>query len=135
VTLASQQVLTNVLTPVVPTTADTVYFVELLLRQNGSVVDRNVYWLPTTPDVINWNKTLGSPQASMTSYANLKALQSLPQATVSATAATVTQAGPNGADRLTTVAKEARCFLPSPCNEPGSRPRDSRGSPAPKRSR
>jgi len=39
------------------------------------------------------------------------------------------------ADRLTTVAKEARCFLPSPCNEPGSRPRDSRGSPAPKRSR
>ncbi|TML93827.1 MAG: hypothetical protein E6G06_00670 [Actinobacteria bacterium] len=39
------------------------------------------------------------------------------------------------ADRLTTVAKEARCFLPLPCSEPGSRPRDSRGSPAPKRSR
>src|SRR5438477_1476393 len=103
VTLASQQVATNVLTPTVPTTPGTVYFVELLLRQNGTVVDRNVYWLPTTPDVISWNKTLGSPQASMTSYANLKALQSLPQATVSATAATVTQAGPNGADRLTTV--------------------------------
>jgi exo-1,4-beta-D-glucosaminidase len=103
VTLASQQVLTNVLTPAVPTAANTVYFVELLLRQNGAVVDRNVYWLPTTPDVINWNKTLGSPQASMTSYANLQALQSLPQATVSASATTVSQAGPNGADRLTTV--------------------------------
>src|SRR5581483_6670503 len=66
-TLASQQVATNVLKPVVPTAANTVYFVELLLRQGGSVVDRNVYWLPTTPDVISWNKTLGSPQASMSS--------------------------------------------------------------------
>jgi exo-1,4-beta-D-glucosaminidase len=103
ITLASQQVRNNVLTPTVPTTANTVYFVELLLRQNGTVVDRNVYWLPTTPDVINWRKTLGSPQATMTSYANLTALQSLPQATVGATATTVNQAGPNGADRLTSV--------------------------------
>jgi exo-1,4-beta-D-glucosaminidase len=101
--LASQQVATNVLTPTVPTAANTVYFVELLLRQNGSVVDRNVYWLPTTKDVINWRKTVGSPQATMSSYANLTALQSLPQATVGATATTVNQAGPNGADRLTTV--------------------------------
>jgi exo-1,4-beta-D-glucosaminidase len=103
VSLASQQVLTNVLTPAVPTTANSVYFVELLLRQNGSLVDRNVYWQPTTPDVVNWNKTLGSPQASMSSYANLTALQSLPQASVGASATTVAQAGPNGADRLTTV--------------------------------
>jgi exo-1,4-beta-D-glucosaminidase len=103
VTLASQQVLTNVVTPVVPTAANTVYFVELLLRQNGTVVDRNVYWQPTTPDVIGWNKTTGSPQASMRSYANLTALQGLPEATVGATATTVTQAGPAGADRMTTV--------------------------------
>ncbi len=103
VTLASQQVLTNVLTPVVPTTADTVYFVELLLRQNGTVVDRNVYWQPTTPDVINWTKTIGNPQATIRSYANLKALQSLPQGSVAATATTVSQAGPAGADRRTTV--------------------------------
>lgn len=103
ITLASQQVRNSVLTPTVPTTPNTVYFVELLLRQNGSLVDRNVYWLPTTPDVINWRKTLGSPQATMSSYANLTALQSLPQATVGATATTVNQAGPNGADRLTTV--------------------------------
>jgi exo-1,4-beta-D-glucosaminidase len=103
ITLASQQVLNNVLTPSVPTTANTVYFVELLLRQNGSLVDRNVYWQPTTPDVINWNRTLGNPQASMSSYANLKALQSLPQAVIGASATTLIQAGPNGSDRLTTV--------------------------------
>jgi exo-1,4-beta-D-glucosaminidase len=103
-TLASQQVATNVLTPAVPTTpAGAVYFVELLTRQNGTVVDRNVYWVPTTPDVVSWNRTIGSPQATMKSYANLTALQSLPQATIGASATTVTQAGPNGADRLTTV--------------------------------
>jgi exo-1,4-beta-D-glucosaminidase len=103
VTLAGQQVLTNVLTPSVPTVANTVYFVELLLRQNGTLVDRNVYWQPTTKDVVNWNKTIGNPQATIRSYANLKALQSLPQASVGATATTVNQAGPAGADRRTTV--------------------------------
>ena len=102
-TLASQQVVNNVLTPTVPTAPGTVYFVELLLRQNGSLVDRNVYWLPTTGDVLNWNKTTGSPQASVRSYANLTGLQSLAPASVTATATTVDQAGPAGADRLTTV--------------------------------
>ncbi len=102
-TLTSQQVVNSVLTPIVPTTPGTVFFVELLLRQNSTLVDRNVYWLPTTGDVINWSKTIGSPQATIKSYANLTALQSLPQATVAATATTVNQAGPAGADRLTTV--------------------------------
>lgn len=102
-TLAAQQVATSVLTPGTPTTPGTVYFVELLLRQNGALVDRNVYWQPTTPDVPNWNKTIGQPQAAMSQYANLKALQSLPQASVSATATTSSQAGPNGADKLVTV--------------------------------
>ncbi|HEY2791033.1 MAG TPA: beta-mannosidase [Micromonosporaceae bacterium] len=104
IALASQQVANRVLTPAVPTTpSGATYFVELLLKQNGNVVDRNVYWQPTTPDVINWNKTTGNPQATMKSYANLKALQSLPQAAIGATATTVTTAGPDGADRLTTV--------------------------------
>lgn len=44
-TLASQQVLNKVLTPRVPTSPVETYFVELLLKQNGSLVDRNVYWL------------------------------------------------------------------------------------------
>jgi exo-1,4-beta-D-glucosaminidase len=102
-TLASQQVQTDVLKPTTPTTPNTVYFVELLLRQHGKVVDRNVYWLPTTPDVIDWPNTLGNPQATVTSYANLTALQNLPPATVRANARTVHAAGPDGADRLTTV--------------------------------
>jgi exo-1,4-beta-D-glucosaminidase len=101
--LAAQQVQTGVLTPVVPTTPGNVYFVELLVRQSGTVVDRNVYWLPTTGDVVSWNKTTGSPQATLRSYANLTGLQSLAPASVSASETTVTQAGPAGADRLTTV--------------------------------
>ncbi len=108
ITLASQQVANSVLTPKVP--AATVppapaqtYFVELLLRQNGTVVDRNVYWLSTQQDVTNWAKTLGQPQGTLSQYANLQALKTLPQASVTATATTTHRAGPNGADLATTV--------------------------------
>ena len=104
ISLTSQQVLTNVLTPVVPTTpAGTTYFVELQLKQNGTLVDRNVYWLSTTPDVVNWSKTLGSPVGTVSQYANLTGLQTLPQSSISATSSTVTKTGPDGADRATTV--------------------------------
>ncbi|MGH3169487.1 MAG: glycosyl hydrolase 2 galactose-binding domain-containing protein, partial [Trebonia sp.] len=50
ITLASQQVLGKVLTPKVPAAGSKpvqTYFVELLLKQNGTIVDRNVYWLST----------------------------------------------------------------------------------------
>src|SRR6516165_3723842 len=58
ITLASQQVLTSVLTPKVPAGNPVqVYFVELLLKRGGTLVDRNVYWLSTQPDVVNWTKT------------------------------------------------------------------------------
>jgi exo-1,4-beta-D-glucosaminidase len=108
ITLASQQVANAVLTPIVPaaTTPPTpaqTYFVELLLRQNGTLVDRNVYWLSTQQDVTNWSKTLGHPQGTLSQYANLQALKTLPQASVSVAAATQHQAGPNGADLATTV--------------------------------
>jgi exo-1,4-beta-D-glucosaminidase len=107
-TLASQEVANGVLTPNVPAattppTPATAYFVELLLRQSGTLVDRNVYWQSTQPDVTNWSKTLGQPQGTLSQYANLQQLQTLPQATVSATAATTHQAGPAGADLATTV--------------------------------
>jgi exo-1,4-beta-D-glucosaminidase len=102
-TLASQQVVNGVLTPTTPTAAGTVYFVELLVKQSGVVVDRNVYWQSTTPDVPNWSKTIGSPQASMSLYANLKALQTLPTASVSATAVTSSVAGPAGSDKQVAV--------------------------------
>ena len=108
ITLASQQVANPVLTPnvpaaTVPPTPAQTYFVELLLRQNGTIVDRNVYWLSTQQDVTNWSRTLGQPQATLSQYSNLLALKTLPQASVSATATTTHQAGPNGADLATTV--------------------------------
>jgi exo-1,4-beta-D-glucosaminidase len=113
--LASQQVATGVLAPKVPvaTTPPTpakVYFVELLLTRHGTVIDRNVYWLSTQPDVVNWPKTLGSPQAAMTSYANLTALNSLPAAAIQATAhtsrqPTSRQQGADGADMVTRVTR------------------------------
>jgi exo-1,4-beta-D-glucosaminidase len=103
-TLASQQVRTSVLTPKVPAGNPVqVYFVELLLRQGGSVVDRNVYWLSTQQDVVNWTRSLGQPQGTLSQYANLQRLQTLPQSSVTATAVTANQAGPAGADRATTV--------------------------------
>jgi exo-1,4-beta-D-glucosaminidase len=101
--LASQKVMNKVLTPTVPTAANTVYFVELLVRQNGNLVDRNVYWASTTPDITNFSSTIGQPQAVMTQYANLKALQSLSQSTITATATSTNQTGPAGADRRVTV--------------------------------
>ncbi len=109
ISLAPQQVLGSVLTPKVPAVTTppasaSVYFVELLLRNSsGKVVDRNVYWLSTQQDITNWTSTLDNPQATMTQYANLTALQSLPATAVSATAATTAQAGPDGADLATAV--------------------------------
>ncbi len=111
-TLASQQVLTNVLTPkvpavTVPPTPASVYFVELLLRNSaGTIVGRNVYWLSTQQDVVDWSKTLGVPQATLSQCADLTGLQTLPaipQPAISATSVTTTQSGPAGADRSTTV--------------------------------
>ncbi|HEY2575551.1 MAG TPA: beta-mannosidase, partial [Streptosporangiaceae bacterium] len=107
-TLASQQVAGDVLRPRVPTATAPpqkarVYFVELLLKRHAAVLDRNVYWLSTQPDVVDWATTMGSPQATMTSYANLTALNSLPRADVRATAVTTHQHGPDGADLVTRV--------------------------------
>ena len=60
ISLTGQQVRSNVLTPKVPSGNPVqVYFVELVLKQNGSVVDRNVYWLSTQPDAVNWSKIAG----------------------------------------------------------------------------
>jgi exo-1,4-beta-D-glucosaminidase len=66
-------------------------------------VDRNVYWLSTHPDVVNWRQTLDRPQGILRQYARLTALQALPAGRVSVTARTVRRAGPDGADLATTV--------------------------------
>jgi len=102
--LAPPHVRTEVLTPAVPSgSLVRVYFVELLLRRGGSVIDRSVYWLSTQPDVVNWRKMLGQPQSVITQYANLRSLRSLPRSSVSATASTVRRTGPDGADLATAV--------------------------------
>jgi exo-1,4-beta-D-glucosaminidase len=106
ITLSSQQVKNKVLTPVVPKAGSSPvkdYFVELLLSQNGTLVDRNVYWLSTQPDVTNWQQTLGNPAGVITTYANLHAVRTLAPSSISATANTRRQAGPDGADLATTV--------------------------------
>jgi exo-1,4-beta-D-glucosaminidase len=104
ISLASQQVRTSLLAPRVPAGKPArVYFVELLLRQHGALVDRNVYWLSTRTDVVNWRRTLGPPQGVMRRYANLRALQTLPASRVSVRATTTRRAGPDGANLASTV--------------------------------
>jgi exo-1,4-beta-D-glucosaminidase len=103
-TLASQQVRTGVLRPKVPVGKPArVYFVELQLRQHGALIDRNVYWLSTQRDVVNWGATLDRPQGVMSQYANLAALHALHTSRVSVTAKTTRRAGPDGANLATTV--------------------------------
>jgi exo-1,4-beta-D-glucosaminidase len=106
--VAPQQVLSDVLAPKVPAetappTPARTYFVELLLERDGRVVDRNSYWLSTQSDVVDWPNTLGKPQATMTQFADLRALQSLPAPTLRLTAATHPERGPGGADTATDV--------------------------------
>jgi exo-1,4-beta-D-glucosaminidase len=105
IALESQQVANRVLVPRVPTatappTPAKAYFVELILRQHGQVVDRNVYWLSTQPDVIDWTTTEGNPQADngapLSQYADMTALQGLPSEPVQVAASTA--AGKNGSD-------------------------------------
>jgi exo-1,4-beta-D-glucosaminidase len=71
ISVAAQGVARDALHPTVPATTTPptparTYFVELLLSQRGPVVDRNVYWLSTQQDLVDWAKTMGQPQATMT---------------------------------------------------------------------
>ena len=102
--LSTQEVRTDVLAPKVPVTTAPpepakTYFVELLLRKGDQVIDRNVYWQSTQQDIVNWDATMGNPQATMNQYADLTALQGL--ATASVTATQVSHPAPGG--RETTV--------------------------------
>ncbi len=115
IALGAQGVATNVIAPQLPAEtrppapAET-YFVELLLSQSGELVDRNVYWLSTQPDVVDWAAMLSGgepePQATMSQYADLQALHELPGATLQVSARTQVDqepTAPAGSDRLTTV--------------------------------
>jgi exo-1,4-beta-D-glucosaminidase len=96
----SQGVLRHVLEPDVPSGGARTYFVQLVLRRGGRVVDRNVYWLSTQPDLVDWDATMGNPQATMTRYADLTQLQHLAAARISA-AATSRRAGDETVTRVT----------------------------------
>lgn len=93
VSVSSQGVVRGLLHPVVPATTRPpqrarTYFVELLLLRGGQVIDRNVYWLSTQRDLVNWKATIGNPQATMTQYANLTELRDLPDTTIRVRATT-----------------------------------------------
>ena len=108
VSLAGQGVAGNVLQPSVPAATAapapaTTYFVQLQLTRDGQLVDRNTYWLSTQPDQVNWSKTIGQPQATMTSYADLRQLRQLPAARIRVSAASHQQPGAGGTDRVADV--------------------------------
>ena len=76
------------------------YFVELdLASGDGQPVSRNVYWLSTRHDVLDW-KHSNWYLTPVTQYADLTALQSLPAASVDVHAATRRE----GDEDVTTVA-------------------------------
>jgi exo-1,4-beta-D-glucosaminidase len=108
ISVAGQGVARGLLHPAVPATTTPptpaqTYFVELLLKRHHRVVDRNVYWLSTQQDLVNWDKTIGNPQATMTQFANLSQLQGLAPATVRVRAHTVTRPGDDRANTTTEV--------------------------------
>ncbi|HEY3727259.1 MAG TPA: hypothetical protein VGL51_08810 [Solirubrobacteraceae bacterium] len=98
VSLASQGVASGLMHPSVPAATTPpaeaqTYFVELLLSRGGQVVDRNVYWLSTQADQVNWAKTIGNPQATMSGYADLTGLRQLAPAKLSVTAHSASDGG------------------------------------------
>ncbi|MFB7499666.1 sugar-binding domain-containing protein [Streptomyces sp. NPDC056161] len=71
----------------------TTYLVRLLLTDAaGHEVSRNVYWLSTRPDTLDWNRT-DWYHTPTTSYADLTGLGRMAPAPVSARAATVSSGG------------------------------------------
>jgi exo-1,4-beta-D-glucosaminidase len=108
ISVDSQGVAKGLLTPHVPAATQPpapaqTYFVELLLTRHGELLDRNVYWLSTQADQVNWDKTIGNPQATMTQYGDLKQLQSLSAATVQVSARTHRTWETDGGDTETDV--------------------------------
>jgi hypothetical protein len=96
--VGGQGVIEGVLHPRVPASTAPpapakTYFVELLLRRGGRLVDRNVYWLSTQRDIIDWPKTMGNPHATMAQFGDLTQLHGLPSAALGVRARTRRVAG------------------------------------------
>lgn len=89
--------------PASVTGLSTTYLARLILTDSkGQEVSRNVYWLSTEPDTLDWDKT-DWWYTPTTSYADLKGLNSMAQAPVSATAST--SSGPDGTSTTTVVVR------------------------------
>ncbi|WP_369192563.1 sugar-binding domain-containing protein [Streptomyces sp. R08] len=83
----------------------TTYLVRLTLTDaSGKEVSRNVYWLSGKPDTLDWAHT-DWYYTPTTSYADLKGLNSMAQAPVSATAST--EAGPHGTSTTTVTVRNS----------------------------
>src|SRR6266851_8772452 len=68
------------------------YLVRLTLTDgSGNQVSRNVYWLSTTPDVLDYANT-DYRYTPTTSYGDLTGLSSMPQTQLSATASSTSDA-------------------------------------------
>jgi hypothetical protein len=79
----------SVLAPSVPAGISTTHFLRLTLTRDHRTVSRNVYWLSTKPDTIDWADTIDQGDgAAFTGYADLTGLRSLGRATVRVTSAT-----------------------------------------------
>jgi Exo-beta-D-glucosaminidase Ig-fold domain/Glycosyl hydrolases family 2 len=92
----------TVMRPGVPPGMSSTYFLELTLTRRGTVVSRNVYWLSTRPDRIDWAATLGNGSGAVAlpgGYADLGGLQRLARAPVRVRAATTRE----GANDVTVV--------------------------------
>jgi exo-1,4-beta-D-glucosaminidase len=75
------------------------YFLSLSLSDNsGGAVSRNFYWLSTTPETLDWDKSTWYYTPTR-AFADYTALDSLPPVTLKLNSAT----SPRGMDRLTTV--------------------------------
>jgi exo-1,4-beta-D-glucosaminidase len=112
ITLGAQAVDNAVIAPrlppeTIPPVPAHTYFVELLLERGGVVLDRNVYWLSTQRDIVDWRGMVQEgepePHATMSQYADLRELHALPDATLSVGAHTELQPGPAASNTLTSV--------------------------------
>jgi hypothetical protein len=99
--LSTQDVQT-VLRPAVPAGISSTYFLKLTLTQGDHVVSRNVYWLSTKADQVDFARTIGEGSGAEfqpNGYADLTGLQSLAPAQIRTQARTQW----SGDDLVTTV--------------------------------
>lgn len=65
------------------------YFLKLeLANHSGAIISRNFYWLSTNPDVLDWEKQIGTAYTPQKAWADMRGLAELPETNVSAISST-----------------------------------------------